>query len=96
MRAILLASATATRLKGFFSMSFFRPCAQRICMGFTMKQHGMRPTTSNLRKYRLPIFEYARAAGLPPEEFRLALDEKGGELSGPEKLGRVLKRSRYC
>src|SRR5450432_3372886 len=64
-----------------------RPCAQRIRMGFTMKQHGMRPTTSNLRKYRLPIFEIRPSRCLPPEEFCLGVrPRKAANSLGPEKL----------
>ena len=53
------------KLEGASSRSASWLTAQRVGVELTVKQHGMRATTSSLCKFRLPIFEMRPSFGLP-------------------------------
>src|SRR3546814_8070378 len=70
MRASLLASATETSRKGFFSMSFLIQSAMGVGLSLMWRMTAVAPTTSSRRRYRSPCFEMPPNLVLPPVECR--------------------------
>jgi hypothetical protein len=95
MRAILLASATATSLKGFFSISFF---AQMHSAGveLTVKQHGMGADDEQFAQVLIAHLRNAPELRFAARRVLLgSQSEKGGELARPGETGRILNGRRH-
>jgi hypothetical protein len=96
MRAILLASATATSLKGFFSISSFAHMRSASVLELTVKQHGM---GADDEQFAQVLIAHLRNAPELRFAARIVLlgsqSEKGGELARPGETGRILNGRRH-
>ena len=68
IRAILLASATATTLKGRRAKSPISHCGA-LSLPFTCRNTDVAPQTSSERSVGLPIFDMLPSRSLPPLEW---------------------------
>ena len=96
MRAILLASATATSLR-VSSRSASSPTSATVrCRAYG---ETTPPCARNQQFAQVPIALFSRCApaGLPPEEFLPGRQpEKGGELARAGETGGILNGRRHC
>src|SRR5271169_2147869 len=69
MRAVLLASATATSRAGFFTRSALIQAVRADALVRAKRMTAVAPTNSKLRRWRSPIFEMPPRRVLLPDEF---------------------------